>query len=267
MEMNRPETPRQWITAAALHEQGQRQDQQDAWGISPCEAYDRQGVTAVLADGMGGLPNGKQVSNALVLAFLSQIQSESSDIEPQELLLHGAKAANQHIGTVQKGLSQKGGSTLAAVMMRRGRLHFLSVGDSRIYLWRNGGLIQLNRDQNYGQELALQYVNSQCSLETLRGDPQAAALTGYYSTGFLSLLDRSSHGIRLLDGDKVVLCTDGVYHGLPEEIMAGILGNDPVQAADSMGQLIAGMQIPGQDNYTAIILEYTDKAGACQAGR
>lgn len=56
-------------------------------------------------------------------------------------------------------------------------------------------------------------------------------------------------------GDKVLLCSDGVFNALGEEALAAALAGDPYIAAQRLEEEILAQAIPGQDNFTGVILE------------
>lgn len=71
----------------------------------------------------------------------------------------------------------KGGSTLVTVLLKGGKLHYLSVGDSRIYLLRDGALGKLNRAHNYCKVLKEQTTRGEVDPEEPYVNPRKDALT------------------------------------------------------------------------------------------
>jgi protein phosphatase len=152
--------------------------------------------------------------------------------------------------------ADRSGSTLVSAIIREGRLHFLTVGDSRIYLYRKGVLLQLNREHIYQEELALKAVNHIVPLQQVTGDRQAHALTSYLGIGRLTHIDRNYDSIKLEPGDRLLLASDGVFGTLSEVDMENALRGTISQAAESMGQMILKANMPYQDNNTALVVEY-----------
>lgn len=246
------------VKAAALQAQGARKDQQDAYGISDLSnsaAYTQQGMMAVVADGMGGLANGSAVSNLLVRVFQQGFQSGAAYMQPQDLLLDLATRANMQVNQMLRG-AERSGSTLVATTIRNGYLNFLTVGDSHLYLYRGGVLLQLNREHVYQEELAVKAVNRYVSASQVHSDPQAHSLTSYFGIGNIPTIDRSVDGIKLISGDRLILCSDGVYGTLTQEQMEQALQKPLDEAAKIMGNMIEEAAKPHQDNYTAVILEF-----------
>lgn len=243
------------IYAAAHQHIGSRSDQQDSYGVSEPAAYGQQGVIAIVADGMGGLSNGRAVSSALVRALLEGFRASDPGMNAADLLLEQAVRANAGVNQMLRG-QERSGSTLVSAVIRNGCLNFLTVGDSRIYLYRGGALIQLNREHIYQEELATRAVNQENSLQQVRGDRQAHSLTSYFGIGRLPYIDRNDEGLRLVNGDKILLASDGVFGTLSQAQLEAALALDVNAAAKTMGELIRQANRPHQDNNTAVVLEY-----------
>lgn len=242
------------VAADSFQNLGAREDQQDSFGMTEPALYHQQGMLAVVADGMGGLANGKAVSDALVHCFVDNYAGVSGS-RPQDVLLWLAVNANNQVNQMLRG-AERSGSTLLATMIKDGFLHFLTVGDSRIYLYRGGALMQLNREHIYQEELAVKAVNRAVPLQQVSGDRQAHALTSYFGIGQIPAIDRNDEGIKLLEGDRILLMSDGVFGTLSREQMEQALQLPLSEAAKTMGEMVCQANKPYQDNNTAIILEY-----------
>ena len=241
---------------AAVHQHiGAREDQQDSYGVSEPGAYTQNGLMAVGADGMGGLANGRAVSSTLVRTLLEGFRNANPRQNPADLLLEQAVRANSNINQMLRG-QDRSGSTLVSCVVRNGHLHFLTVGDSRIYLYRGGALIQLNREHIYQEELAAKAVNQLTSLQQVRTDRQAHSLTSYFGIGRIPAIDRNDEGLKLLNGDKILLASDGVFGTLSQAQLEAALALDVNGAAKTMGELIRKANRAHQDNNTAVVLEY-----------
>lgn len=235
---------------------GAREDQQDSYDYSNPDLYAQQGVMAVVADGMGGLANGKAVSSALVRTFIDGFPQVSGYYtQASDILLDLSIRANARINQMLRG-ADRSGSTLVSALVRDGYLHFLTVGDSRIYLYRGGALLQLNREHIYQEELAVKAVNQAVAMAQVRSDRQAHSLTSYFGIGRIPSVDRNDEGIRLVPGDRILLASDGVFGTLSREQMEQALKNNIVEAANQMGSMIRTEDKPYQDNNTLVILEY-----------
>ncbi|MCC8076077.1 MAG: serine/threonine-protein phosphatase [Clostridiales bacterium] len=239
-----------------LHAQGSREGQQDCFSATPEELYPNLGLLAVVADGMGGLESGDEVSQTAVTAIVEGFYASQTPDPAQELLqlLSSANGAvNRMLGLERIGQC---GSTVVVGLLKNERFYFLSVGDSRIYLYRDGVLMQLNREHIYRRELELWAVNGEGTLTEARTHPRASGLTSFLGMGQLRYLDQPDAPVEARPGDRFVLMSDGVYNALPQDELCRALELDTAQAAaDALGQAVEGKSWPGQDNYTALIIQ------------
>lgn len=242
------------IAVGQLHNIGARPCQEDSSGVANLD----DGVFAVVADGMGGLSGGDKVSQKIVytmLEYSSALRPGQMDGTLEQMLDSVTDAVNQMLG--QAGL-KKSGSTLMAVLVRNFRFHWIAVGDSHIYLYHGGSLIQLNQEHNRGQDLLRQAIAGQLTFDEVRADPKKSGLTSYIGMGKLKYVEKSLHSIPLTPGDRIVLMTDGVFNALPEDAICAILKQTPdvTQAARQLERAVIARACPHQDNFTAVILGF-----------
>ena len=245
---------RQAVTIGNAQHIGARSEQQDSFGISSIDvkAMKERGVLAILADGMGGMSNGGALSKTAVQAALRSFQNEPPEKNDEATLLRILKRVRDAVRDT--GITD-GGTTFIAALIRNKELHFVSVGDSRICLMRNGGLIQLNREHVYGRELDDRAFNGLVSEQAAAKNPQRAALTSYIGKSGEMIIDRNLQPIPLYFGDKIVLMSDGVFNYLPESELTQLLRKEPMEAASSVQNAVIGRHNPSQDNMTIVILE------------
>ena len=241
---------------AKVHGQGARRYQQDSHGMTP--VMNGEGVFAIVADGMGGLSGGEQVSQQIVMQALNHmadITSAQVKIALPEMLSRVNGAVNKMLGP--DGL-YKSGSTLVAVLVVRDRLRWISVGDSRIYLYRDGWMNQLTQDHDLLQEWMPDILSGKRSYAEALADPEGKKLTSFIGMGELKYIDSCTSPIRILPGDRIVLMSDGVYNAVPAETMADILRKNPdvQRAAGMLHKAVRAAANPHQDNYTAEILAF-----------
>lgn len=255
--------PRQDVRVGKLHGQGRRTEQQDTFGVSDQDLEHSRGRLIVVCDGMGGLSNGGAVSSVAVHTIMDRFLMLNQATDPLHALMSLAIDANVSVNNYlgPNGIKSSG-CTLVMALVRNGYLSFLSIGDSRIYLYRAGTIIQLNREHDYGRELVVKAVNGDMTLFDALNDSQANRLASYLGEGRISCIDFPSNAVRLFPGDKVILMTDGVYNALTDEEMAAALQSDTAQAvADTFGALIERKAYEQQDNFTAVVYAPTFEAG------
>lgn len=244
------------VQIGKLHNIGCRSAQQDSMGSMNLGSG--SDVFAVVADGMGGLSGGDQVSQGVVMSMLQQAGS----LKPGQMdgvlgaMVRGAnEEINRQLGP--DGIYHSG-STVVAVLVRGSVFHWISVGDSRIYLYRGGSMLQLNQEHTYEVELMQRVMNGEITAAEAASDPQRRGLTSFIGMGRLKYVDASRRPVALQSGDRILLMTDGVFNNLPEAAMADTLRRNPdvQQAAKVLEEQVLALQDAAQDNFTAIILGF-----------
>ncbi len=242
------------IRIGKVHHIGKRNSQQDSLGVTDIPG----GVFAVVADGMGGLADGDRVSQTIVMTMLQDIvgrPARSTAGMLFEMVSHANEVVNQMLGMQDRYVS---GSTVVAVAAGQDSFEWVSVGDSRICLYRGGSLIQLNREHNYESELLWQAVNGEISFAQAWENPERRSLTSFIGMGKLKYIDGSLNPIEIVSGDCLMLMSDGVFHTLSDQEICTVLHDydDPQQAAEKLEAMILSDNKPKQDNFTAVILKY-----------
>ena len=186
----RPSEPVTAIHVGKLHDQGAREYQQDNFGISDERTFSTTGLLAVVADGMGGLADGDRVSAALVETALDGFMYSQRQGTPEQVLLTltqwGVQEVNRLLGPENY---RKSGSTLVMGLIRGNLFSWISVGDSRICLYRSGQLLQLNREHDFKQQLILQAVNGEIPLQDVYTDKRSGRLVSFLGMGQLEQID------------------------------------------------------------------------------
>ena len=244
------------ISLGKIHDIGRRDYQQDSFGQTA--VLRNTGILAVLADGMGGLSGGERVSQKIVmeaLTFGSTLQANQVPTALPGMVAGINRAVNQMLGP--KGLYTSG-STVVSALITGNALRWISVGDSQVYLYRDGQLSQLSRDHDLLQDWMPDILEGKRSMAEALRDPNGRKLTSFIGMGELRHVDYNRTPIPLLPGDRVLLMSDGVYGTVSDAEMAAILRDcGSVQlAASHIGQRIMGAALPYQDNYTLIVLGY-----------
>lgn len=246
----------QQIPACAQFNQiGKRSRQEDCCGVLPMGSE----MLAVVADGMGGLKNGGRVSELVVRTMMEQGQRRQGSSE-NDILLPMLHTTNETVNRALGADIYKSGSTMLAVWIQdKGkRFQWVTVGDSRIYLYRGGSLIQLNQEHNYGQELLNLAVKGQISFEEARKSPKKGELTSFIGMGQLKYVDYCVRPVDLQAGDRILLMSDGVFNSVTDQQITQVLfQNSDVQiVADQLVHLVEQFNNPKQDNFTAVILGF-----------
>jgi protein phosphatase len=141
------------------------------------------------------------------------------------------------------------GSTVAVLLAHEDYCLYLWAGDSRIYLYRRGSLKQLSRDHSQVEE----------QLEGVFGDGQfhnAASIANYITraVGASEVLELEAELIEPCEGDRFLLCSDGLNKELADNEIAAVLERYPLQ--DAAARLLAQcLERNASDNVTLILVQ------------
>ena len=249
--------PPNTIRIANLQGIGCRENQEDSFGIvnaADVTEMSRRGLFAVVADGMGGMEDGKVASELAVEGFLELFRSMPEDAEISRYLMEGTHAVSQHIFNQCAGRS---GTTLVAVHILGDALNWISVGDSAIFLGRNGGVFQVNREHTCLNDLYLDALEEDI-IDRARAeeDPDGRRLTAFLGIDELKMIDRSRQPLHLLPGDRLLLCSDGISGILTPPELLETMALEPEEGCRLLETFVAEKALPQQDNYTAIMIAY-----------
>lgn len=234
---------------------GRRDEQQDAFAITPIDDAGvllSHGLMAVVCDGMGGLKHGAQAANAAALTFMQTYLAGHAPLD--EAMQEAVYAANEQVLQLNAQTSSRVGTTLCAAAVTKGGLWFISVGDSHIYLHRAGKLYQLNTDHNYYTELIEKVQRGEMKLEDARRHPERAHLTSFIGKAQLTMVDANAEPIALRPGDRILLCSDGLFKTLSPAQIAKTLSNERSRAHEVLVDAVKNENKQHQDNVTAVVL-------------
>ena len=244
-----------------LHNIGRRDEQQDSFCLSDINdvmSVERKGIMAVVADGMGGLEGGAAISQLVADTFLEKYNFAKDIRNPAEFLYETAKAAEIAAEKYMERNGVDGGSTLVSVLIRGNEMHFLSVGDSHIYLITGGQITLLNKEHNFAAVLREKAERGEVAPDEPYVNPRRNSLTAYIGMGNFQIMDINDGPIFLNPGDKVLLCSDGVFNTLKDIDINDMLSDDAVTAAKRLETAVLTKGNPNQDNFTGVIVEYVD---------
>ena len=240
---------------------GGRAAQEDSFAFSDLtddEKITEKGICAVLSDGMGGLTDGRKVSEYTIsesLAFFSRLILEEPVWQQMETFV---RSMNQQVCEAYAKNGKPGaGATLILLLIHHDRAYWCTVGDSRLYLIRRGRLYQINEDHDYRNQLLGQYISGQkMTLEQAFRDGQGSALASYIGCPQTGKIETSIRGLPLQDSDRLLLMSDGVYRALSEEEILNRKEEAPQKMCEHLLADAADKHLAGQDNMTLLVLEY-----------
>ncbi len=209
----------------------------------------------MVADGMGGKVNGGESSKLAVSVFLrSYMAKQANEIVQNALLTALQEASSAVIGLANEVGEENVGTTLVAAVIHGGTLNWVAVGDSRLYLTRNGKLTQLTEDHVLAIELDRDAANGKMSREEAEDHPERLALTSYLGLNPLELIDKNPEPFFLLPKDQLLLCSDGLYSGLEAEEVTSLYDRNPQSTAEELVSRVLDKKRFGQDNLTVAVL-------------
>jgi len=232
----------------------QRENNEDRytyWEPDADEEFARKGRLAVVADGMGGHEGGQEASRIAVEA-IQEVFAETSDADPQALLVRGFQIAHERILEYAAAHAELHGmgTTATAIALLGKQLYFAHVGDSRLYLVRGPSLSRLTNDHSYVGRLV---QNGVISWEEAETHPQRHILTAALGAGAEASPDTPDRPIELQKADVLVLCTDGLWSLLSDnEIQSLVSGREPAEASQAMIKMAKDRGAP--DNITVQLL-------------
>ena len=241
------------VSAGCVQHQGAREYQEDSVGFTPVDGDPMDGFLAVVADGMGGMASGSFVSGWTVRRMLeAEIGSGHTPVYQQL-----TEAARRISGEIAAGGS-RGGSTMAAVFLDRSGVHICSVGDSRVYLQRGGVLTQLTEDGDYMNVLLGRVINGELTMAQAAEDSEKDSLTQFMGGGVNIQPDVNVIPIRPQAGDRLLICSDGVYNALSDKTLMQSLTLTAAGAAEDILGRVLARGFSNQDNLTAAVLEFRE---------
>lgn len=214
----------------------------------------------VVADGMGGHIGG-EIASASAVERLRAVAATGT-VTPkavEKALARAVKDIAAHPETTDEGT----GTTVTGVFLDLSgdAPHWvtLNIGDSRVYLARDGSLIQVTTDHSVVQELV---AAGRLSPEEAEGHPYGNVITRAVGP---------SDGVRpdyvrldIADGDRFVICSDGLTKELTDYGILHFLDENPDPADAVTAMLDAALENGGRDNITLIVLDVRDTTHAAE---
>jgi protein phosphatase len=217
----------------------------------------------VIADGMGGQVGGEIASRTAIQILMHLVLKapkwaiKMNEQEAHELM----ERASRYFKKIDSALTQKSknepalagmGTTLTAAYNTGREVFIVHVGDSRAYLFRRGELFQITRDQTVAQALA---DAGSIKREEVSSHPLRHMLTNAigYRAG---QIEADIQEVRLLDGDLLLLCTDGLTEMVNDAAITKVLTQttSPSEACNNLVDL--ALENGGKDNVTVLIASY-----------
>jgi len=234
---------------------GARAEQQDAAAVVRLGGG-TDAAMLVVADGLGGHANGAEAAHLVVETFRERAAGGAFDApdERRSALSDAIQEVNRRIGEESNPTDgeRSMGSTAVAAVIAEGRVRWISVGDSHLYIWRRGRLAKLNADHSQAGILISQGFSPSHSAVLRTRSLLASALLGRA----IEEIDSPAADVALAIGDVVLLASDGL-NTLGDDEIARTIGEAANRGAGAISRaLIAAAlaaKLPRQDNATVIV--------------
>jgi PPM family protein phosphatase len=223
----------------------------------------RKGALLIVADGMGGHSAG-EVASQMAADVVSRVYYEMR-AEPGAALKRAVEEANRRINEAAAADESKHGmgTTCTALALCGGRAYAAHVGDSRLYMLRDRQLYQLSEDHSAVNEMVKLGIITKEQARTHEDKNVILRALGTTPDVEVSVLEP----FRVREGDRYLLCSDGLHDLVLEDEIASILSEtEDVHAAGE--RLIAlAKERGGHDNITVgIIAIMPEGTAAAEAG-
>ena len=237
--------------------QGPRQYNQDRLAYS----YSKDSLLLVLADGMGGHRHGEVAAQLAVKTLTDAFQRLALPLlnSPAKFLTDHIQQVHDMIENVTQAddLIESPRTTIVAAVIQRGFLYCAHVGDSRLYHFRDGHLLFRTEDHSIVQSL---YKKGMISKEEMATHPYKNKIYNCVGGEQAPQIDLANR-IELVEGDTILLCTDGVWGFVTDQQIKDTLQQDNDIAAATIKLLDSAEFASDEkgDNMSAIGVQWGDR--------
>ena len=246
--------------------QGARDYQEDA--ITTDFPVGAESGFVVLADGMGGHAAGDVASKIVLTEVYSELKFHFANVEAfearaPEILRNVADFANQtlRLHTRSHPETEGMGATLVVPAMVENRLWWISIGDSPLFLYRNGKLTQLNEDHSMGPQIDFMAKSGLIDPETAKDHPDRNCLMSVLMGSRISKIDCPSAPFQMKAGDIVLCASDGLQF-LTDAQIERVLGKyrkcRSTEIAERLLEELIRLDDPDQDNISFTVIKVND---------
>ncbi len=233
---------------------------------------DPQGRLLLVADGMGGMGGGRTASTVVVDTVVEYVvnvmpwffrldEAREDDLRSQlETVVKQCEASVRRAAEQGEGAA-KMGTTLTLAYVLWPRAYVVHAGDSRCYLFRDGSLRQVTRDQTLAQRLAEERVLTAEQAEESSWRNVLWSAIG----GGAEELRPEVYKVELQVGDALLLCTDGLTKHVPDQEIGAVLASRA--SADDACRRLVGLanRGGGTDNVTVVVAGFAPRVDPDEA--
>ncbi|HIZ78744.1 MAG TPA: Stp1/IreP family PP2C-type Ser/Thr phosphatase [Candidatus Lachnoclostridium stercorigallinarum] len=211
----------------------------------------------LVADGMGGHRAGDYASRFLVQHLVSCIR-QSEGKAPVAVLEKAIRQVNRELyrEAVEKEELSGMGTTLVAASTDGSTLYVSNIGDSRLYLVRDGKAYQVTRDHSYVEEMV-------AAGRMVRGSEEYLSQKNIITraAGMTERVEADFFEVDLEDGDRILLCSDGLTNMVSNGTI-GEISSQEISLRERVEALVRrANENGGRDNITVILADYKEEVG------
>ena len=248
------------IDFAGCETKGERESQQDYYAISFPDMQSNKKMLCVLADGMGGHVGGSIASKLAVHGFVDAFIQTDSPSGVRGQMSAALAYANREISLkINDNPELDGmGTTLVGVYLSPSALHWISVGDSPLYLYSNRYLQRLNADHSMQPMVDDQWRAGEISKEYMDAHPERNMLRSVLSGMKIDMVDVGVYPSKLSPDDILLISSDGLQTLDDYEIRKIVHSNfqcDATVIASMLRDSVLSKKKPRQDNIAIIVVK------------
>lgn len=223
-------------------------------------AYTDQSLLLVLADGMGGHSHGELAAQITIQTYMQafSVAAKPRVHEPEEFL--GRIMRHAHETIIQfahdQGLSGNPGTTCVVALVQDGQVCWAHAGDSRFYLLRDEAVAAVTSDHSVVQQWADWGL---ITAEEMKTHPDRNKITNCLGGSDDQFFVETAPGTPLMQGDVLLLCSDGLWGPLSEPEIVKSLQSAPLHnALEQLMGLALFRENFSADNTTAVVARWGD---------
>lgn len=218
-----------------------------------------KGYICVVADGMGGTSGGEHASKISVKAFLNYLEENKNIKNFKKLFLNALNYANESIKNYIKDNPNcnEMGTTFVAFYVSEEDFFWISVGDSVLYMYRDGKLKRLNKEHLKVGEINKKLLNGEINQETYDYYPDKHIITSALTGEEIVYIDLPSKKLKIKNDDLFIVASDGLHALSIEDLIFTCKQINDENLANTIVKKIHKVDKKHQDNATLITAKVT----------
>lgn len=220
---------------------------------------------AVLSDGMGGHRNSIVAAKFLVTGVAGELSADLDDFEAMEDDLPGRLEGLTHFANLQLGsyIRQRAikhtiGATLLSVAISNAKLFWASVGDSPLYVIRDGQMNRLNADHSMSPQIDFMVEAGMISKDNAVNHPDRSILTSAIYGKPIKKIDCPGHPFELQEDDVILLASDGLASLEADRLIEVVSTSRKAGSNEIVRQILAAIgaaDLDDQDNTALVVVQ------------